>query len=80
MSAIAVLGYLSLVLGIYALVRDPGRREAHRFFQASRLKWDGFQPPFLMCWVYWFGVEKWFFGSKIRREELMASYLRYEFD
>lgn len=75
--------YLTAVaLGIYTFCHDilPALRWEHRARQASRLKWDGFQPPFLMCWVYWIGVEKLFYRSKIHDEERMAAYLRYEFD
>lgn len=75
---IALLWGISLYMFVqYAL---PDLRESHRFYQASRLKWDGFKPPFLMCWTYWIGVEKLFFRSKIHDEERMAAYLRYEFD
>jgi hypothetical protein len=63
---IAVVGLTSVVLSLYTFVRDPRRREMHRFYQASRLEYDGFQPPYLMCWTYRIGVEKLFFRSKIR--------------
>lgn len=70
-------------LSIYTFWHDtyPALRAEHRARQESRLKWDGIAPPWYLCWAYWFGVERLFWGRKMYDpDERMAQYLRREFD
>jgi len=68
-----ILGTASLLINI--AIAYPRWRAEHRFRQESRLKWDGYTPPWWMAWTYWIGIEHIVFRSKLHTEECMAAYL-----
>lgn len=55
---------LALSLYTFAGTTFPSLRAEHRRRQGFRRKYDGYAPPWLMCWTYWIGAEGLFFGGK----------------
>lgn len=62
---------VALILSIFTFATStfPKIRKEHRRCQQSRRRSNGHAPPWWMCWTYWFGVERAFFGSKMWPED-----------
>jgi hypothetical protein len=54
---VGILSVAGFVLGVTTLYRDS-LLPRHREYQYYRKEIDGGALPWLMCWVYWFGLER----------------------